>query len=205
MIEYRLSPEDDELDDFDEGAELSLDDDMGDYGLDDDDEELAVPGFVPRPPAPAGVLVETVVVEVEEVPPAAVAGEAPPARKPVKKAAAPVKAAAPAKKAAPKKAAAKKAAPKKAAPKKKAVAKKKAAPKKAVKKAAKKAVKKAVKKAAQKKAAKKAAPKKTAKKAASKKNSKKKEVTYFEEGRLRGCPSSKLMGLYLATAVRQRS
>ena len=32
MIEYRLSPEDDELDDFDEGAELSLDDDMGDYG-----------------------------------------------------------------------------------------------------------------------------------------------------------------------------
>ena len=145
MIEYRLSPEDDELDDFDEGAELSLDDDLGDYGLDDDDEELAVPGFVPRPPAPAAVLVETTVIEVEEVP-AAAAVEAPPARKPVKKAAAPVKkaaaptkkAAAPAKKAAPKKVAAKKAAPKKAAkkaaPKKKAVAKKKAAPKKAAKK-----------------------------------------------------------------------
>ena len=82
MIEYRLSPEDDELDDFDEGAELSLDDDMGDYGLDDDDEELAVPGFVPRPPAPAVVMVETAVIEVEEVPPAAVAVEAPPARKP---------------------------------------------------------------------------------------------------------------------------
>src|SRR6185503_3175120 len=118
MIEYRLSPEDDELDDFDEGAELSLDDDMGDYGLDDDDEELAVPGFVPRPPAPAAVLVETAVIEIEEVPPAAVAVEAPPARKPVKKAAAPVKkAAAPVKKAAAKKAAPKKAA-KKAAPKK---------------------------------------------------------------------------------------
>ena len=48
MIEYRLSPEDDELDDLDEGAELSLDDDLGDYGLDDDDEELAVPVFTPR-------------------------------------------------------------------------------------------------------------------------------------------------------------
>src|SRR5579863_7136389 len=118
MIVYRLSPEDDELDDFDEGAELSLDDDMGDYGLDDDDEELAVPGFVPRPPAPAVVMVETAVIEIEEVPPTAVAVEAPPARKPVKKAAAPVKkAATPAKKAAPKKVAAKKAAPKKAAKK----------------------------------------------------------------------------------------
>jgi hypothetical protein len=44
MIEYRLSPEDDELDDLDEGAELSLDDDLGDYGLDDDDEELVNDG-----------------------------------------------------------------------------------------------------------------------------------------------------------------
>ena len=52
MIEYRLSPEDDELDDFDEGAELSLDDDMGDYGIDDDDEECR-PG-VCAPPACAG-------------------------------------------------------------------------------------------------------------------------------------------------------
>ena len=68
MIEYRLSPEDDELDDFEEGAELSLDDDMGDYGLEDDDEELAVPAFVPRPPAPAAVIVETAVIEIEEVP-----------------------------------------------------------------------------------------------------------------------------------------
>ena len=68
MIEYRLSPEDDELDDFDEGAELSLDDDMGDYGLDDDDEELAVPGFVPRPPAPPPSWWKPRSVEVEEVP-----------------------------------------------------------------------------------------------------------------------------------------
>ena len=101
MIEYRLSPEDDELDDLDEGAELSLDDDLGDYGLDDDDEELAVPLFTPRAPSPAAVIVETAVIEVEEVRPAA-AAEAPPARKPVKKAAAPAKkaAAAPVKKAA---------------------------------------------------------------------------------------------------------
>ena len=56
MIEYRLSPEDDELDDLDEGAELSLDDDLGDYGLDDDDEELAVPVFAPRPPAPVAMI-----------------------------------------------------------------------------------------------------------------------------------------------------
>ena len=147
MIEYRLSPEDDELDDLDEGAELSLDDDLGDYGLDDDDEELAVPVFAPRPPAPAAMLVETTVIEVEEVPRAA-ASEAPPARKPVKKAAASAKkAAAPAKKAAA--APAKKAAApvkKAAAPAKKAAPKKKAAAKKAVKKAA----------------AKKAAPKKKA-------------------------------------------
>jgi hypothetical protein len=57
MIEYRLSPEDDELDDLDEGAELSLDDDLGDYGLDDDDEELAVPVFIPRAPSPAAIIV----------------------------------------------------------------------------------------------------------------------------------------------------
>src|SRR5204863_3731517 len=108
---------------LDEGAELSLDDDLGDYGLDDDDEELAVPVFTPRAPSPAAMIVETTVVEVEEVPTAA-AADAPPARKPVKKAAAPAKkaAAAPVKKA--------------AAPAKKAAPKKKAAAKKAVKKAA---------------------------------------------------------------------
>jgi hypothetical protein len=160
MIEYRLSPEDDELDDFEEGAELSLDDDMGDYGLEEDDEELAVPAFTPRPSVPAAIVVETAVIEVEEGGPAT----APPARKPVKKAAAPAKKTASAKKAAPAKVAAKK-----AAPKKKAAAKKKAAPKKA----AKKAVKKAVKKAASKKAAKQAPSKKKDKKA-SKKGSKKK-------------------------------
>src|SRR3954464_15857883 len=99
MIEYRLSPEDDELDDLEEGAELSLDDDLGDYGLDDDDdEELAVPAFAQRVSPTATV--ESAVIEVVEVP-AAGATEAPPARKPVKKAAAPAKkAAAPVKKAA---------------------------------------------------------------------------------------------------------
>lgn len=163
MIEYRLSPEDDELDDLDEGAELSLDDDLGDYGLDDDDEELAVPAFTPRAPSPAAMIVETAVIEVEEVP-SATPSEAPPARKPVKKAAAPAKkAAAPAKKAAPKKKAAAKKAVKKAAPKKKAVAKK------AVKKAAKKAAPKKSAKKAVKKAAKKSAPKKSGKKKGSKK------------------------------------
>jgi len=137
MIEYRLLPEDDD-DDFDEGAELSLDDDMGDYGLDDDDEELAVPGFTPRPPAPAAI-VESTIVEIEEVPVLAVQENAPPARKPVKKANASATKAAPAKKAAPKKAAkkavkkaVKRTAPKKAA--KKAAPKKKSAPKKAAKK-----------------------------------------------------------------------
>ena len=39
MLEYRLSPEDDELDDYDEGAELSLDEELGDYGLDDDEDD----------------------------------------------------------------------------------------------------------------------------------------------------------------------
>src|SRR6266576_586508 len=105
MIEYRLSPEDDELDDFDEGAELSLDDDMGDYSLDDDDDERAVPGFTPRSPAPAAI-VESTIVEIEEVPILAAQENAPPARKPVKKANASATKAAPAKKAAPKKVAA---------------------------------------------------------------------------------------------------
>src|ERR1700681_3354143 len=102
MIEYRLSPGDDELDDFDEGAELSLDDDMGDYGLDDDDEELAVTGFTPRPPTPVAI-VESTIVEIEEVPVLTAQENAPPARKPLKKASAPAAKTAPAKKAAPKK------------------------------------------------------------------------------------------------------
>ncbi len=33
MLEYRLSVEDDELDDFEEGAAINVDDDMGDYGI----------------------------------------------------------------------------------------------------------------------------------------------------------------------------
>src|SRR5258708_4748916 len=116
MIEYRLAPDDDELDDYDEGAELSLDDDMGEYGVDDeDDEDIGVPPLTPVPGALPSMVVETTEIEVVDVvPPGA------PARKPV------VKAAAPAKKAAPQKAA-KKAAPKKVA--KKAAPKKKAAKK----------------------------------------------------------------------------
>jgi hypothetical protein len=157
MIEYRLSPDHDDLDDLDEGAELSLDDDMGDYGADDDDEELAVPGFTGRASSPGVVGVETAVIEIEEVPNREGSEDEPPARKPVKKAAA--SKSAPAKKAAPKKApvkraAAAKKAPQKAAGKKAAV--KKAAPKKSAKKAAK------VKRAAPKKSAKKAAPTKKA-------------------------------------------
>jgi hypothetical protein len=156
MIEYRLSPENDDLDDLDEGAELSLDDDMGDYGADDDDEELAVPGFTGRASSPGAMGVETAVIEIEEVPSRGASEDEPPARKPVKKAAA--SKSAPAKKAAPKKAAVKRAAAKKAPAKaasKKAAAKK-AAPKKSAKKAAK------VKRAAPKKSAKNAAPKKKA-------------------------------------------
>ena len=39
MLEYRLSVEDDELDDFEEGATINVDDDMGDYGMDEEEEE----------------------------------------------------------------------------------------------------------------------------------------------------------------------
>src|ERR1700674_1246937 len=124
MNEYRLSVDDDELDDYEEGAEMSVDDELGEYGIDEEDEDdLPVPAVVGIIP-PAAMIITA--VEVVSVP------EAPPARKPAVKAAKP---------------AAKKAAPQKAAPKK-AVAKKKAAPKKAAKKAA---PKKAAKKAAPKK------------------------------------------------------
>ena len=68
MIEYRLSPKpEDDDDDFDEGAELSLDDDMGDYGLDEEeDEEMVVP--IVGPSTPAMIVEKTTVVDVEEVP-----------------------------------------------------------------------------------------------------------------------------------------
>ena len=36
MREYRFSVEDDDLDDFEEGSNINVDDDMGDYQLDDD-------------------------------------------------------------------------------------------------------------------------------------------------------------------------
>ena len=38
MIRYRLSVEDDELDDYEEGSHINVDDDMGDYGVDDEDD-----------------------------------------------------------------------------------------------------------------------------------------------------------------------
>src|SRR6266849_1254409 len=101
MNEYRLSVDDDELDDYEEGAEMSVDDELGEYGIDEEDEDdLPVPAI-------AGI-----------IPPAA-------KKKAAHKKAAPKKAA---KRAAPRKAA-KKAAPrksaKKAAPKKKAAKRKK--------------------------------------------------------------------------------
>jgi hypothetical protein len=52
---------------------------LGDYGLDDDDEELAVPVFTLRAPSPAAIIVETAVVEVSSA-----AASKRPVRKPVK-------------------------------------------------------------------------------------------------------------------------
>ena len=97
MNEYRLSVDDDELDDYEEGAEMSVDDELGEYGIDEEDEDdLPVPAIAGIIPPAAMIITE---VEVVPVP------EAPPARKPAVKAAKPaVKKAAP-KKAAPKKAA----------------------------------------------------------------------------------------------------
>ena len=83
MIEYRFSA-DDELDDFEDSAEVRLDDEMGEYGLDDDDDEVI------EVITPVGVLVAEV-VEVESSP--APAKEPPAARKPAAKAATPKKAA----------------------------------------------------------------------------------------------------------------
>ena len=47
MFEYRLSVEDEELDDFDEGATINVDDDMGDYGMEEEEDELVVGVVVP--------------------------------------------------------------------------------------------------------------------------------------------------------------
>ncbi len=38
MLEYRLSVDDDEIDDYDEESDINVDDDLGEYGIDDDDE-----------------------------------------------------------------------------------------------------------------------------------------------------------------------
>ena len=40
MLEYRFSAADDDLDDFEEGTQLNVDDDMGDYEV--EEEELIV-------------------------------------------------------------------------------------------------------------------------------------------------------------------
>ena len=38
MLEYRLSADDDDIDDYDEEANINVEDNLGDYGMDDDDE-----------------------------------------------------------------------------------------------------------------------------------------------------------------------
>jgi len=81
MIEYRFSA-DDELDDFEDSAEIRLDDEMGDYGLDDDDDEvIEVVTVTPI----AGIIV----TGVTEGGPGEPAKESAPERKPAAKAAAP--------------------------------------------------------------------------------------------------------------------
>ena len=63
MNEYRLSVDDDELDDYEEGAEMSVDDEMGEYGIDEeDDDELPVPAVVGIIPPPAMIITEVDVV-----------------------------------------------------------------------------------------------------------------------------------------------
>ena len=37
MVEYRFTAEDDDLDDFEEGAQLNVDDDMGDYEMEEEE------------------------------------------------------------------------------------------------------------------------------------------------------------------------
>ena len=46
MFGYRLSVEDDDIDDLEAGSHINVDDDLGDYGLDDEEEELVVTAVV---------------------------------------------------------------------------------------------------------------------------------------------------------------
>src|SRR5215831_650745 len=99
MLEYRCKELDDELDDFDEPSGVNLDDDLGEYDMDDDEgvAEIIVTETVITPIASEPAMPAVIVVEESTV-------EPPPARKPAKKAPAASKApmkkaAAPAKKA----------------------------------------------------------------------------------------------------------
>src|SRR5579885_2721973 len=113
MLEYRLSVDDDDIDDYEDEGAVNVDDELGDYGMDDDEdgtEEITT-------------ITETVVVPAPEPPVMEAPVEEPaPAKKPATKAAPTQKA--PAKAAPAKKAPAKKAPAKKTA--KRAPAKKKA-------------------------------------------------------------------------------
>ena len=42
MKGYRLSPADDEMDDYDEAANINVDDDIGDYGDDEEEETIVI-------------------------------------------------------------------------------------------------------------------------------------------------------------------
>src|ERR1700692_3163515 len=83
MQEYRFLAKDDELDDFEEESSIDVDDDMGDYGMDEDDEEELIVTSVT-----SGILVP--VVPVGPAPSDSESSKPPtPAKKPVKKASAP--------------------------------------------------------------------------------------------------------------------
>ena len=47
-MRFRLAVKDDELDDYEEGTHINVDDDLGDYGVDDDEEEETP--SIPIPP-----------------------------------------------------------------------------------------------------------------------------------------------------------
>ena len=74
MLEYRFSPDNGELDDYDDDS-LNVDDDIGDYGDEDDDEIVVVRETL--------LVVDIPVVLVDSAPEAE---EPPPARIPVQKA-----------------------------------------------------------------------------------------------------------------------
>ena len=66
MLRYRLSVEDDELDDYEEGTPINVDDDMGEYGIDDDDEDVPAASI----PVAVPVTVTETIIVVEETTPA---------------------------------------------------------------------------------------------------------------------------------------